>query len=455
MFQSDSYDVIVVGGGPAGATTAALIADAGRRVLLLERDPSPRFKIGESLIPATYDTLERLGMVERLSASHFTKKYSVQFFSRGEKASSPFYFEEAEGFDHPQTWQVVRSEFDQMLLDNAARLGAEVHRGVKVTEVLFDGERAVGVEVKAARGATRQDGDTTLSRHLMASVVVDASGQSGMLARRFELRQEDPQLRNAAIFSHFKGAHRDPGIDEGATLVMETRDKDSWFWYIPLPGDQVSVGVVAPLEYLVRPDDKRPPQEVFDEQVALCPALAERLEGSFQAFPAQVLRDFTYRSRQRAGDGWVLVGDAYGFIDPLYSSGVLLALKSGEMAADAICAGLAAGDVSAARLGVFEDEFLGGMEAFRKLVYAFYDKDFSFADFLRRFPERRDDVVKILLGGVFDNDFDGMFEDMAQMTRIPGAWALEPFPVAASSATGSAATDTAATETTARVRAGA
>ena len=412
MFAAQSYDVIVIGGGPAGATTAALVADAGHRVLLLERDPEPRFKIGESLVPGTYGTLHRLGVIERLRASHFTKKYSVQFFSGSGKGSAPFYFEEARDIESPQTWQVVRSEFDQLLLDNAREHGVEVHRGVKVSDVLFEGERAVGVEARAGRRRPQR---------LASSVVVDASGPSALLARRFGLKDEDPRLRNAAIFSHFEGAHRDAGLDEGATLVMHTRDQDSWFWYIPLPEDQVSVGVVAPHRYFFRPP-KRPPQELFDEEIALCPALRERLQGARQLRPAQVLKDFTYRSRRRAGDGWVLVGDAYGFVDPLYSSGVLLALKSGELAADAICAALAGGDLSGQRLGAFEPYFLKGMEAFRKLVYAFYDKDFSFSQFLKRHPECREPLVQVLLGNVFRDDVEQLFVPMAEMTQLPVAW---------------------------------
>jgi flavin-dependent dehydrogenase len=191
---------------------------------------------------------------------------------------------------------------------------------------------------------------------------------------------------------------------------------------IPLPEDRVSVGVVAPLGHLIRPE-KKPPQEVFDEELEACEGLKTLLEGARQAGPVQVIRDFTYRSRQRAGDGWVLVGDAYGFIDPLYSTGVLLALKGGEMAADAIAEGLAADDVSGARLGAFEPVFLRGMEAFRRLVYAFYDKDFSIGGFLKQHPEFRDDVVQVLVGNVFDGRAEAMFEPMARMTTLPEPWA--------------------------------
>ncbi|MCB1035893.1 MAG: tryptophan 7-halogenase [Acidobacteria bacterium] len=412
MLESDCHDVIVVGGGPAGSTTAALVARGGARVLLLERETFPRYKIGESLIPETWGTLERLGVVEQLRDSHFPKKHSVQFFGKTGRPSSPFYFSESPRVKHPQTWQVVRSEFDQILLDNCRAQGVEVHEGVNVREVILDGDRATGVRAELPGREVVELG---------AKVVVDASGNSGLLATRLKLREEDPKLRNASMFTYFEGAQRDPGRDEGATLVLNTESQDSWFWYIPLPEDRVSVGVVAPLTYLLRPP-KRPPQEVFDEEVSRCPGLLPRLEGARQVAPVQALKDFTYRSRQRAGDGWVLVGDAYGFIDPLYSSGVFLALKSGEMAADAILDALAAGDWSASRLGRFETEFLSGMDAFRKLVHAFYDKEFSIAGFLKEHPQYQDDIVQILVGNVFREDVHRLFTPMAEMTTLPAPW---------------------------------
>lgn len=405
------YDVITIGGGPGGAAAATLLAQRGHRVLLLERAPVPRFKIGESLMPATYGTLERLGVLPLLKDSHFPKKYSVQFFNRKGKASSPFYFMETDPCESSQTWQVLRSEFDALLLDNAAAQGVEVRRGATVKDVLFDpeeSERAVGVRVQPA-------GQPELE--ISCRVVVDASGQSSLIARKLGLRQQDPELKKAAYFTHFEGALRDPGLDEGATLVLHTEEAKSWFWYIPLPDDRVSVGVVGSLDYLVagRPGD---PQQVFDEEVERCPALKARLAGASQLFPVQATRDFSYRSSRIAGDGWVLVGDAFGFLDPIYSSGVFLALKSGELAADSIHEALRDGDLSGARLGAFGPDFAAGMEAMRKLVYAFYEDGFSFAGFLKRFPEHRLSIVHLLVGNLFHPTGE-LFKDMSEMVRLP------------------------------------
>lgn len=419
----DQYDVIVIGGGPGGATTATLVAQHGHRVLLLERSAEPRFKIGESLMPATWWTFERLGMVPKLLASHFPRKYSVQFWGRSGRASAPFYFQETNPHESSVTWQVLRSEFDAMMLDNAREHGVEVRRGVAVKEVLFDGERAVGV-----RASFPQEG----VREIPCKVVVDATGRSAMLGRKLGLMRPDPELRKAAIFSHFEGALRDPGIDEGATLVLYTNDsgntrgENAWFWYIPLPENRVSVGVVGSVESLItdRPGD---PQAIFDEEVARCPEAQRRIAGSRQVFPAQVLNDFSYRSSRIAGDGWVLVGDAFGFLDPIYSSGVLLALTSGEQAADSIHAALTAGDVSAARLGAHGPRFLAGMEAMRKLVYAFYEKEFSFAKFLRRFPDLRIELIHLLVGNVFRPSND-LFDAMGQMAHLPEEVYLEVYP---------------------------
>lgn len=413
MTESDRYDVIVIGGGPAGSATATFIAQGGRSVALLERERFPRFRIGESLMPATYWSLERLGVLGKMRCSHFPHKRSVQFFSKSGRAAVPFYFSETEPGPSSQTWQVDRGEFDQMLLENARAQGVDVCQEARVTDVLFDGERARAVAV-----AVRVRFNDGSERELGSRVVVDASGQSAFLARRLKLKQGDPNLMQSSFFTRYRGAWRGGGIDEGATLILYTAEPRTWFWYIPLPDDIVSVGVVGPLDRLVKRRDGTP-QQVFDQEVAKCSAVHERIQGSEQIQDVRVLKDFSYSSRRIAGNGWVLVGDAFGFLDPIYSSGVFLALKGGEFAADSILAALRQNDLSAATLGRHGEQFLAGVEAFRKLVYAYYSEDFNFADFLRRFPERKDDLVNLLIGNVYTKDVTGLLESMDEFCQLP------------------------------------
>ena len=396
-------DVIVIGGGPAGSTTATLLAQQGHGVTLFERERFPRFHIGESLIPETYWVLQRLGMLPKMRRSHFVKKHSVQFVSASGKQSAPFYFHDNKPHECSQTWQVVRSEFDQMLLDNAREQGVTVHEGVHVLDVLFDGDRAVGVRVRDADGSRRE---------VSASVVVDASGQAALLQNRFRLRLWDPVLNKGAIWTYWQGAYRDTGKDEGATLVLQTTDRRGWFWYIPQHDDIVSVGVVAPFDQLFK--GRNGHEQTYHEEVARCPAVGQRIAGARRVAGYFATRDYSYRSKQVAGDGWVLVGDAFGFLDPLYSSGVLLALKSGEQAADAIAEGLASGDTSAAQLGRWGAEFNRGVDRMRRLVCEYYD-GFSFGAFVRKFPELRGTITDLLIGDLFTDRVDTVWEPMESL----------------------------------------
>ena len=399
------YDLIVIGGGPAGSTVAALVAKSGYRVLLFERASKPTFKIGESLMPATYWTFQRLGVLERLGASHFPRKHSVQFYSHSGKASAPFYFSENDPHESSVTWQVLRSEFDQMLLDNAADIGVEVVRGAAVQRVLFDGDRAEGAEVRLPDGRVC---------NLRSRIVADASGQSALLARKLALKMVDPELKKASIFTHVRGATRDPGIDEGATLVLLTENKDSWFWSIPLANDCTSIGVVGSLDYLLQNRSENA-QQIFDDELSRCRPLLNRLQGAEQLFPVRVTQDFSYRARRLAGEGWLLVGDAYGFLDPIYSSGVFLALKTGEWAADAIGEAFDRDDLSASRLGAFADNVESAMGAVRNLVQAFYTKDFSFSSFLKRYPHCKQGIVDILSGNIFSESVPIVFGPLREM----------------------------------------
>lgn len=414
MNTHHNYDLIVIGGGPAGSTVATLVAEQGHRVLLLEREAEPKFKIGESLIPATYWTFKRLGILEKLRKSHFPQKYSVQFYSRTGKASSPFYFFQTNPHESAVTWQVLRSEFDEMLLDNAKEKGVEVQRGIRVREVLFEGDTATGVVVQGVKD-TRET--------LNATVIADSTGQRSLIGRQLNLNTVEPNLKMASLFTHYEGGHRDEGIDEGATLILHTEEKDSWFWSIPLPYDRTSIGVVGELDYLLQnrrdANGRLDTQQIFTEELEKCPALKQRLEGAKQLFPIQTTKDFSYRASRIAGNNWVLVGDAFGFLDPVYSTGLFLALKSGEMAGDAILEAFKKDDFSEAQLGSFGPTFVDGMEAFRKLVYAFYTKEFSFARFLSQYPEHQGGIVDILSGDVFRKDVTHIFPAMAEMCPLP------------------------------------
>jgi flavin-dependent dehydrogenase len=387
-------DVVVIGGGPAGSTVSTLLAQHGRKVELFERDRFPRFHIGESLIPETYWVFQRLGMLPKMKASPFVKKFSVQFVSASGRESAPFYFHDNKPHECSQTWQVIRSEFDVLMLDNAREHGVAVHQPARVLEVLFEGDRAVGVAVQS-EGGGRQE--------VRARVVVDASGQSTLLQNRFKLRLWDPVLNKGAIWTYWRGAYRDTGKDEGATLVVQTTNRQGWWWYIPQHDDTISVGVVAPFDYLFKGRGSH--GQVYEEEVEACPAIKRRVSIGKRAAGYYATKDCSYRSKEVAGDGWVLVGDAFGFLDPLYSSGVLLALKSGEMAADAIHEGLHKGDVSAAQLGKWGGTFNKGVDRMRRLVCEYYD-GFSFGRFVKTFPELKGKVTDLLIGDLFTDRVD-------------------------------------------------
>jgi flavin-dependent dehydrogenase len=396
-------DVIVIGGGPAGSTVSTLIAQRGYQVELFERERFPRFHIGESLIPETYWVLERLNMLPKMRQSHFVKKHSVQFVSSSGRNSAPFYFWDNKPHECSQTWQVVRSEFDQMMLDNAREHGVHAHEGVRVHDVLFEGDRAVGVSIKQADGSFCD---------VRARVVVDASGQNGLLMNRLRLRVWDPTLNKGAIWTYWEGAYRDTGRDEGATLVIQTGNKNGWFWYIPLPNDVISVGVVAPFDYLFKGRGSYP--QTYAEEVEGCPGVKERVANARMVTGHFATKDYSYRSTRVSGDGWVLVGDAFGFLDPLYSSGVLLALKSGELAADAIVEGLAGGDTSATQLGKWGPGFNEGVDRMRRLVCEYYD-GFNFGNMVRRYPELRGTLTDLLIGDLFTDRVDKVWQPLESL----------------------------------------
>ena len=272
-------------------------------------------------------------------------------------------------------------------------------------EVLFEGQRAVGVRVLESDGRERE---------VRAKVIVDASGQSSLLLDRLNLREWDPVLKKAAVWTYWKGAYRDTGRDEGATVVIQTQGKQGWFWYIPLHDDILSVGVVAGYDYLFKNRPGKDLETIYFEEVAACPGVQPRIATAQRIEPFRAAKEYSYRSKQAAGDGWVLVGDAYGFLDPLYSSGVLLALTSGQMAADAILEGLAKDDTSEAQLRQWEVPFARGMDRMRRLVCEFYD-GFSFGRFIRKHPHLKGYVTDVLIGDVFKDDVDVLWPLMDEL----------------------------------------
>jgi flavin-dependent dehydrogenase len=408
-------DVVVIGGGPAGATISTLLAQKGYAVELFEREHFPRYHIGESMIPNTFFPMQRTGMLEKMRRSGFVKKHSVQFINQHGKLSEPFFFWDNKPHESSQTWQVKRAELDLLHLNHAREHGVKATEGARVLEVLFEGGKAVGVRVKLEDGPERE---------VRARVVVDASGQSTLTIDRFGLREWDPQLKKAALWTYWKGARRDIGKDPGSTLVIQTEGKKGWFWYIPLHDDVVSVGVVADHDYLFKRGTKDP-EAVYFEEVARAPGVQPLIKDATRADGFRIMKEYTYRSKKAAGDGWVLCGDAFGFLDPLYSSGLLLAMTGGCMAADAIDEALRANDTSEARLRTWERPFLQGMDRIRRLVCEFYD-GLSFGRFVRKHPHLKGLVTDVLIGDVFKDEVDVLWPLMDELRQEQGLPPYQP-----------------------------
>lgn len=313
MSLQETCDVLVIGGGPAGSTAAALLARQGRRVVMVEKARHPRFHIGESLLPANVALFERLGLREQVERIGMPK-WGIEFVSPDHAHHSFLEFGDAWDKSMPYAWQVRRSELDELMFRHAGACGAEAIEGCRVNEVAFDADGAT------VRAVTDDGGE----RHWRARFVVDASGRDTLLANRLGTKQKMPEHNSAALYGHFTGAERLPGRQEGNISIFWFRH--GWFWFIPLADGVTSVGAVCWPHYLKSRD--KPLKDFFADTIALCPELAQRLAAATLVDDAvHATGNYSYRSQGCTGDRFALVGDAYAFVDPVFSSGVYLAMQ--------------------------------------------------------------------------------------------------------------------------------
>jgi flavin-dependent dehydrogenase len=407
MNSNRDFDTLVIGAGPAGSTTAALLAEQGLRVLVLEREKFPRYHIGESLLPFTSFPLKRLGLLEQMRKSAFVKKYSVQFISSSGKASQPFYFSTRYEPEVAQTWQVLRSEFDLMLMENARARGATVLEETSVEELIQEDGSVVGVRARSKSG---------LSLDFRAPMTVDCSGRDAVAPTRLNWRVREPKLNKVAVWTYYRGALRDEGIDAGATTVAYVPER-GWFWYIPQHRDMISVGVVAEGKYLTR-GGVRAPEDIFQREIEQNAWIKAHLACGSPVGPYYLTSEFSWRSRYCAANGLLLAGDAFGFLDPVFSSGVMLALKSGTLAADAIVEAFKVRDFSAERFEPYSRTMREGLENMRKLVYAFYDQGFSFRNLTDKYPDLVGHITDCLSGDV-NKDYSRLYAAVAETAKVP------------------------------------
>lgn len=362
--QPHDFDFAVAGGGPAGSSAAITLAQKGHRVVLFERDRFPRFHIGESLLSTANEHFDALGVAERMKAARFPDKWGARLITHDGRAGRGVDFAAASEIPQPKTYQVSRAEFDDILLRRAVELGVEVRQEHRVTDCSF-GVDAATLDFADKAGTTGR---------VRVRALVDATGRNGLLAKKFALRTDEPRLANIAIFSHYTGVPRLAG-DRPDDIRLIARDDSGWFWLIPISPELMSVGVVLPKNrYMQIPHGS--PEDMLANAIADTPAVAELMRDAKREWPVRVEKDFSYFASAYAGDRWILAGDAGSFLDPVFSSGVSIAMESGIEAGAELDRALSADDFRAARFQAFGRRQRQRYETFRRFVIGFYSPQF-------------------------------------------------------------------------------
>jgi flavin-dependent dehydrogenase len=380
-------DVAVVGAGPAGATVSALLARAGLDVVCFERERFPRFHVGESLLPAITPLFERVGLGPRLAAAGFLRKYGAAFFDEDESRQVILNFRPGPMWAE-YAYNVPRAEFDRLLLEHAVKEGARVVEGAEVRDIRIEADR---VRLHVALDGVAE------ARPVEARFLIDATGRDTLLASRLGRREPMPGLGRAALFAHYAGGNRWEGRMEGHIRIFLFRD--GWFWWIPFAGDVTSVGCV-----LHRRAVRRGPglEALFEEAVAACPAVARCLTGARRVGGVWSAANFSYRADPVVGDRFVALGDAVTFVDPIFSTGVYLAMQSAELAAPAIAEGFRRGEFRAAGFDGYRRRVAPGARLFFEFIDRYYDPAFLDVFFAAAPPASlRDALTTVLAGGAF------------------------------------------------------
>jgi len=377
------HDVIVIGGGPAGSTAATLLAHRGFSVLLLEREKFPRFQIGESLLPYNNDLFDRLGVTDQLKHGDFFPKYGASFVTGDGKISYTFRFDRNLPEQYHRSFQVKRAEFDELLLRNAASAGVEVREETTVTSVdLSDPLRAM---VEIASGERHE-----------ARFVLDASGHGAVLGNRVGEKADIASLKKVAFFAHYRGVPRPEGRDAGNTVIVVLQN--AWFWMIPVNHELMSVGLVVDRDHVLRCGLE--PEELLNQTIAATPWIAERMRNAERTTQIYARRDFSYRMKHIVGENYALVGDAAGFIDPIFSTGVFIAMKSADVAASAVESRLSNGSMR--RLKKYERDVTGALSKYFRFISNFYRREFLEV-FLQ--PSERFGLLPVIVGVLAGNVF--------------------------------------------------